>query len=206
MSGVRGADASFFATNATLCVAGVCAVAGRATQLPIGEWWAAHILGAVPHLSPTVRNSCADCKELAKHPGHRPCSHSAERQESFVVALARAMGVERGVFLELGGHNGLAASNTVYSEACLGWRGLMIEANPVSFAKLRGHRPGVLAAHGAVCPTRGRAVFAARRSVNAARRGVSRCMACTRTRAIACRLRLAHRLPDHPQPPRMHSA
>ena len=52
---------------------------------------------------------------------------------------------EPGFFLELGGHDGRAASNTIFTEVCRGWRGLLIEANPHSFKMLRKHRPGVLA-------------------------------------------------------------
>lgn len=50
----------------------------------------------------------------------------------------------------------------------------MIEANPTAFARLRIHRPGVLAARGAVCSTRGSVTFASRRSVGAARKGIIR--------------------------------
>jgi len=50
----------------------------------------------------------------------------------------------------------------------------MIEANPTAFTRLRIHRPGVLAAQGAVCSTRGSVTFASRRSVGAAKRGIIR--------------------------------
>jgi len=109
------------------------------------------------------------------HPGLRPCSRSQERQEVFVLALATALGKPHdGFFVELGGHDGLRASNTVFTESCRSWRGLLIEPNPSAFELIRTHRPGVLAARGAVCTVRGRATFAARRSVSSARHGVAR--------------------------------
>ena len=92
-----------------------------------------------------------------------------------MLALARELGVAtNGTFVELGGHNGLMASNTIFTEACRGWRGLLIEANPASFEQLRLNRPGVLAAYGAVCSHRGHATFAARRSLGLSRRNVTK--------------------------------
>ena len=87
----------------------------------------------------------------------------------------RALGVKNdGFFVELGGHDGIRASNTLFTERCRKWKGLLIEANPFSFQMLRQNRPDVLAAHGAVCANRSRATFAARRSVSWAKRGVAK--------------------------------
>jgi FkbM family methyltransferase len=48
-------------------------------------------------------------------------------------------------FLEMGAYDGLAESNTRFFETCLGWTGLLIEASPRSFEKLKEnaltHRP-----------------------------------------------------------------
>ena len=46
-----------------------------------------------------------------------------------------------GFFLELGAFDGVAESNTRFFERCLGWNGLLIEANPIPFQKLRTSRP-----------------------------------------------------------------
>ena len=63
-----------------------------------------------------------------------------------MIRLASALGVaHNGLFLEVGGHDGLHASNTVFSQVCRKWRGLMIEANPNSFKLLTQHRAGVIA-------------------------------------------------------------
>ena len=61
--------------------------------------------------------SCGKCETSENSPGKRPCSRSQERQESFALDLAASLGVRRGgTFLEMGGHDGLTASNTVHTE------------------------------------------------------------------------------------------
>jgi FkbM family methyltransferase len=46
-----------------------------------------------------------------------------------------------GFFLELGGFDGLAETNTRFFEACLGWSGMLIEASPLSFEQLKANAP-----------------------------------------------------------------
>ena len=76
--------------------------------------------------------------------------------------LVAAMGLERGgVFLEAGGHDGEFESNSLYLEACVGFRGILIEPNPLSFGQLRRHRPDLLALRGAICRERGEVTFVA---------------------------------------------
>lgn len=57
---------------------------------------------------PTPRSivpACLDCAASERNLGMRPCSKAQERQESFVLDLAAAFGVERGgTFLEVCGH------------------------------------------------------------------------------------------------------
>lgn len=161
----------YFFTNATVCAASSCTSASLSHTLPLEAWRSSHTALA----SIAMRDRCHDCPTIEMHPGLRPCSRSQERQEVFVLALATALGKPHdGFFVELGGHDGLRASNTVFTESCRSWRGLLIEPNPSAFELIRTHRPGVLAARGAVCTVRGRATFAARRSVSSARHGVAR--------------------------------
>ena len=47
----------------------------------------------------------------------------------------------KGVFVEMGGQNGVTFSNTLIYEYCLGWSGLMIEANPVNYRRMIVNRP-----------------------------------------------------------------
>ena len=48
-----------------------------------------------------------------------------------------------GVFVELGGRDGLLHSNTLFFEECLGWKGAMLEAKPGEYAALCRNRPEV---------------------------------------------------------------
>jgi len=59
-----------------------------------------------------------------------------------------------GTFLELGANDGLA-SNTIFLEQCLGWRGVLIEGQPETYKMLRRNRPRSLALGTAVCPQHG---------------------------------------------------
>ena len=186
--GIAGLMAGYNSSSAAhvICIGPVCESDTSLTLSPaltsaLDEWWAVPVVNLGHHppgrrtLDASVSRGCDDCTAASANAGLRPCSRSAERQESFVLALATAMGAGPGsFFLELGGHNGLHASNTIFTEACRGWRGLMIEANPVSFTRMRIHRPAVLATRGAVCSTVGNVTFAARRSVGAAKRGTIR--------------------------------
>ena len=61
----------------------------------------------------------------------------------------------RPTFIELGAFDGVSHSNTLLLEACHGWNGVLIEGNPVNFAKLeKAHRRASLV-HSAIttaCP------------------------------------------------------
>lgn len=69
--------------------------------------------------------------------------------------LMRAVGGQPGVFVELGALDGKKFSNTFMLEQCFGWRGLLIEANPINFARLNASgRPTCVEGrciHSAVC-------------------------------------------------------
>ena len=152
---------------------------GARTCIPVAEitpsildsWWASADTRIFdPH--DVRKRRCANCSaadqspQLQSTPGLKSCSHSTpSRQEAFVIRLASALGVaHNGLFLEVGGHDGLHASNTVFSQVCRKWRGLMIEANPNSFNLLTQHRAGVIAVRTALCATAGSVDFVTRRA------------------------------------------
>ena len=56
-----------------------------------------------------------------------------------------------GVFVEMGAFNGVTFSNTLALEHCLGWTGLLIEANPENYEQCRRNRPCVPVHHGGAC-------------------------------------------------------
>ena len=60
-----------------------------------------------------------------------------------------------GVFLEIGAFDGLLESSTLSLERCLGWRGVLVEGQPSSFANVRRHRPATLNLRLASCTAPG---------------------------------------------------
>ena len=61
-----------------------------------------------------------------------------------------------GRFVELGALDGVTISNTYALEKCLNWTGLLIEANPESYAKLQVSGRSAAKVHSAVCRRPGR--------------------------------------------------
>ena len=56
-----------------------------------------------------------------------------------------------GTIVEIGALDGLTYSNSYFFEMALGWRSLLVEANPINFAKLQRNRPDALTVHAAMC-------------------------------------------------------
>lgn len=46
-----------------------------------------------------------------------------------------------GTYMEIGGFNGMRESNTRFYDECLGWEGLLVEANPTTYSQLARNRP-----------------------------------------------------------------
>jgi hypothetical protein len=63
--------------------------------------------------------------------------------------------LRNGLFLEMGAVDGVTQSNSFYFEACLGWRGILIEASPSSFAELLNSERQTLNVRLAVCAEHG---------------------------------------------------
>ena len=81
-------------------------------------------------------------------------SRSQSREDILLLpTLLGLVGLEHaGSFVELGAFNGIDFSNTIALERCAGWRGLLIEANPINFAALAGsNRAGATYEHAGVC-------------------------------------------------------
>jgi FkbM family methyltransferase len=88
------------------------------------------------------------------------CAHSkAQFQEDcrleplLIAAQSSSLG---GRFVELGALDGVTHSNTHALETCLNWTGLLIEANPESYAKLQVSGRSATKIHSAVCRHPGR--------------------------------------------------
>jgi len=69
----------------------------------------------------------------------------------FLLDLLNAAGGTPGTFVELGALDGVTFSNTLMLEACWGWRGLLVEADPANYGLLvqSGRRASMV--HSAVC-------------------------------------------------------
>jgi len=64
--------------------------------------------------------------------------HSQYGQDAEVGAYLDHM--RDGVFLDIGAHDGVSYSNSLYLERALGWTGVCVEPNPVVFERLRSAR------------------------------------------------------------------
>jgi len=112
-------------SNLTICRDLECT-----TALHAGSWPRLKASRAAHGLSGAEARRCSNCSLSALTPGLRPCSRSEERQEEFVWRLLSALGREQGgVFVELGGNDGVASSNSLFLEQCAGWSGVLIEGN-----------------------------------------------------------------------------
>ena len=100
------------------------------------------------------------------------CTSTSRGEDSAILrsffVTADGLGVVRAAadgtpptFLELGGLDGMTESTTWLYERCLGWRGLLIEAQPTNFAALLTNRPATLNLNVAVCEKPGTVRFAA---------------------------------------------
>jgi FkbM family methyltransferase len=85
-----------------------------------------------------------------------PCSPSRGEdavvfRTFFVDNYNRMIPTAGSTFLELGAYDGIEESNTWFFQNCLGWDGVLIEAQPHSFNRIGKVRPGVSSVHAAVC-------------------------------------------------------
>ena len=84
--------------------------------------------------------------------------HSQYRQDEFLEKCV-FKGFRNGTFVDVGAHDGITFSNTLYFERTNGWSGINIEANPHVYEKLAHNRPDSLNIQCAVCKHNGTAEF-----------------------------------------------
>lgn len=83
---------------------------------------------------------------MANSHGTGECSKS-DGQEQFVTKLLKTRDggwLRGGMFLEMGGGDGIKQSNTFALESCLGWHGILIEPNPHLSKRICTNRPRAL--------------------------------------------------------------
>jgi FkbM family methyltransferase len=64
-------------------------------------------------------------------------------QDVVLDALFRGIGVDQGFFVDVGAHDGITGSNSLFFERERGWRGICIEPLPGPFAALKSNRRAV---------------------------------------------------------------
>ena len=104
---------------------------------------------ASSRLGPGARRCCPNCTR-----GLKSCTASHVEEHLFVeriLPLLDARVRAAPTFLEIGGQNGVLASNTIYLQHCLGWHGILVEAAPHLFRKLVRERPSTVAIGSAIC-------------------------------------------------------
>ena len=96
---------------------------------------------SLPRLSYDESLSCVCTQSLAQF-----------REDCVLFPLFHSLtGSTYGRFVELGALDGYSISNTYALERCVRWKGLLIEANPSSFEKLRKSDRIAAKEHAAVC-------------------------------------------------------
>lgn len=91
-------------------------------------------------------NACVKAFASGAHRGEvgndqQPYSSHGEDMaalERFGPQRRSAWSDDRRVFLEIGAFDGVTESNTILLERCLGWRGVLVEANPRAWTSLKG--------------------------------------------------------------------
>lgn len=68
------------------------------------------------------------------------------------------------VFLEMGAYDGFHSSNTWFLERCLGWSGVLLEPDPLQFARLLDNRPDALNIGAAICANHSRVALVGEQS------------------------------------------
>lgn len=79
-------------------------------------------------------------------------------QDRWLVEQLLPPDFTEGVFVDVGAHDGISFSNTLYLEQRLGWTGIAVEPIPEVFERLRANRK-CMAVNGCVAARRGRASF-----------------------------------------------
>ena len=126
--------------------------------------------GSAPHHRPATVSAGLQTPEAILRELHRALPFAARQQlarsaqctgnqglgqfgesASLLLALLHASNSTAGSFVELGALDGVRFSNTIMLERCWGWRGLLVEANPVSYAALEHSGRTAHTEHAAVC-------------------------------------------------------
>lgn len=89
-----------------------------------------------------VCGSGPDYEKWFQQPVELRSEHDEDRliYETFFKWLGDEVTRRDYIFVELGGYDGLRASNSRFFDVCLGWQGVLVEANPMIFPQLKRNR------------------------------------------------------------------
>ena len=105
-------------------------------------------LTATPEAPAVIKTKASHCRENEKPEAVNMLSQSAEDKQ----LLGIFAGICNGIYVEMGALDGHRYSNTHVFNQNLGWKGILVEPGPSSFAKLRENRPNEIElVHAAVC-------------------------------------------------------
>ncbi|CAE7208743.1 unnamed protein product [Symbiodinium natans] len=153
-----------FESGTQICFADLCV---SPSDAPLFDWktgWNSflHSEGSEGRLGlDPLQGCCESCDAVAT------CSNSEKEEHILVEHILPFMlppAKEKPVFLELGGMDGWHETNTYFLEKCLGWKGMLIEANPENFKNLHRNRPNALKISSAICTNTSRVVFGSARA------------------------------------------
>jgi FkbM family methyltransferase len=117
-------------------------------------------------LNPIPRYEAWRYRRLARGARHREWQPEALRAEGYasqcgqdkVVVEEFFPGLRGGVFVDIGAHDGVSFSNTLYLERELGWGGIAVEPMPEVFERLERNR-GCIKVQGCISAATGTAKF-----------------------------------------------
>ena len=101
---------------------------------------------------PSTRNATAQKINMIAQ--RAACTLRLGTYETFALLPRLLAHARRGgpkTFIEIGAYDGVDGSQTHALEACLGWTGLLVEANPSNFAKLERSPRSARKVHAAAC-------------------------------------------------------
>jgi len=84
--------------------------------------------------------------------------YSQENQDRYLEQNV-FKGLKKGMFVDVGAHDGVSLNNTLYFEQTNGWTGINIEPNPEVFEQLKKNRPNCININCAVSSKNGTAEF-----------------------------------------------
>jgi len=112
-------------------------------------------------LSHVTRTRCGATVEPCSQGALQPLGYSSQLGQDLLLDRHVFAGMAGGVVVDVGAHDGVTFSNSVFFERARGWTAVCVEPNPKVFAKLQLNRPTAKCLQCAVGSSAGIAEFTA---------------------------------------------